>query len=323
MLLMEKGKSLSDLRDEVKAYFKRQGYIKAKDKEEASFEVRLYGSAQDSWIIMETDYGAGENSRLIKRMSKDLKRKIVQLANEDSDTVRLPLTDGKEKVKQKPFFECRYKEAKKWADFAKSSDLPALQWDRISSSHNPIAMGFEPIGGEGEGVDVEIRIDGLDANMLEAAWVRLRFVAVETEWLKTRSADMPVFPPAEERYQYCIPSRCVFQDGAEGWIAHFPDAYIPRGINPSYAAGSSANRDKWLASHGIICYVLLSRRRGQPFVKIDWAMPPKVRIRLVPIENRTSGADEGKASYTDPELSRVNMFFGEEGKLIEQHCGEN
>lgn len=151
----------------------------------------------------------------------------------------------------------------------------------VLSYGNPATMMLHSCGGKGKGIRVILQAVGYDAH----DW--------ELMPLELNNRGMLAFldePEGREYEEQAAPVRVRFQDGAEGWEAIFPDAPIPRGVNPASPQAESPKAWKEYCTHALL--LAISFRGGSfrtPREKPEdfYVNPPdgETHVWVIPLEN--------------------------------------
>ena len=91
----------------------------------------------------------------------------------------------------------------------------------VRGTGNPIAMELHSCGGKGRGIRVALMAEGYDAT----DWELLPLHLTNQRPFGGGQVEEPYTATAQ-------PQRITFSDGSAGWVAEFPDAPIPCGVNP-------------------------------------------------------------------------------------------
>lgn len=119
------------------------------------------------------------------------------------------------------------------------NEPPALGWGGSFGvgGGNPCGISIRSHGGVSKGIRVILRAVGYDAHDWE----------LPVLWLRGEQ------PGCDGGYSgKVVPGRCRFEDGAEGWIAEFPDAPIYQGVNPEPAAANSHEAHLYHCAHELV-----------------------------------------------------------------------
>jgi hypothetical protein len=119
------------------------------------------------------------------------------------------------------------------------NEPPVLRWGGSFEvgGGNPCGISIRSHGGVSKGIRVILRAVGYDAHDWE----------LPVLWLRGEQ------PGCDGGYSgKVVPGRCRFEDGAEGWIAEFPDAPIYQGVNPEPAAANSHEAHLYHCAHELV-----------------------------------------------------------------------
>ena len=119
------------------------------------------------------------------------------------------------------------------------NEPPVLGWGGSFEvgGGNPCGISIRSHGGVSKGIRVILRAVGYDAHDWE----------LPVLWLRGEQ------PGCDGGYSgKVVPGRCRFEDGAEGWIAEFPDAPIYQGVNPEPAAANSHEAHLYHCAHELV-----------------------------------------------------------------------
>lgn len=116
------------------------------------------------------------------------------------------------------------------------NEPPVLRWGGSFEvgGGNPCGISIRSHGGVSKGIRVILRAVGYDAHDWE----------LPVLWLRGEQPG--------GYSEKVVPGRCRFEDGAEGWIAEFPDAPIYQGVNPEPAAANSHEAHLYHCAHELV-----------------------------------------------------------------------